>query len=764
MFYPNLTYESTNGFHDAIGASEKFSGFSGIATVKGNFDVGGTGSGTVTLYNENTNAQAMLINGNLTIRTGSTLNNGAATNGTGFEVKGNITADGMFNVNGNSLGTLTLSGSAIQTIAGSNAIADNMNVQNCIMNNTVGITENKDFNIFGTHTFAANAKLDFGTGNIALKSTPTKTANLASFPASAVISYTGAGRFIVERYLFGKKAWRLLATPIDPTSSPSIYNSWQESGSLVSNGFGTQVSGPAGGTGLDYNTVRGSLKWFKGADQNYVEITNTNDLLARSEGYYVFVRGDRASALSGTGTATNLRIKGKINIGTQPVFPVTNFATFGNPYPSAIDFRNVSKTNIADAFIVWNPNNAGVYNVGAFETYSYNGSDYVRTPGGDIRDTIQSGEAVFIQSIGGGSITLEENDKVGGSRNVSRGGNSQSRIDATTPTLDINLFAKEVNGNMYLADGVKLNFDIIFSNGIDNDDVRKIMNNADNLYINNGNTKLVVERRNILQNTDTIFLHLTGTRVAPYRFQLKPSQLINTGLDAFLKDKFLKTETAISFIELTEVNFDITSDPASRVADRFMIVFKNALPFTTIIALNAFTNADKTNAILWKVNNENNVAYYSIERSSNAIDFIGIKNNAALQNNNTTVAYSNVDDQPVPNDNFYRIKMTLLNGNYVYSHVVKVGKINNEVDIAILPNPIKNKTIHLQMANQPKGLYNLRLINDIGQTMYKTKVTINSYLQIQDIVLPKNTAVGNYTLVLVNNLGEKIVKEIAIVE
>lgn len=135
MFYPNLTFESTAGFWDGFTTASSFVGSSGgFATVKGNLDIGGTGSGTVKIYNENFNTQPMLILGNLAVRAGSTLTNDGITDlgasdskGRGFEIRGNLVVNGTLTVNATDVNVtspiLKFSGTAgEQTIAGTGTL------------------------------------------------------------------------------------------------------------------------------------------------------------------------------------------------------------------------------------------------------------------------------------------------------------------------------------------------------------------------------------------------------------------------------------------------------------------------------------------------------------------------------------------------------------------------------------------------------------------------------------------------------------------
>ena len=82
-------------------------------------------------------------------------------------------------------------------------------------------------------------------------------------------------------------------------------------------------------------------------------------------------------------TATVLRTKGNLYTGDQAPVPVTagKFASIGNPYASALDMRNITKTGLKDFFYVWDPNLGGSSGFGGYQTFSYNGADYVITPG-----------------------------------------------------------------------------------------------------------------------------------------------------------------------------------------------------------------------------------------------------------------------------------------------------------------------------------------------------------------------------------------------
>ena len=590
--------------------------------------------------------------------------------------------------------------------------------------------------------------------NLTLLSRDTATARLGELISGSSNSITGMVN--IERYLFPRPSWRLIAAPIALATSPFVTAAWREAGITASTGYGVQITGPASFVGVDAYSQRASMKSYNAATNMYVDVTNTNTTkIANPQGYYVFVTGDRSVPLNGTPAPTILRIKGDVLTGNQ-VFniPAGKFQTFGNPYPSRIDFRTTQKASISSSFIIWNPNSSGRHNVGAFETYALSGGNYVKVPGGTIRNFIESGEAAFVQSSGAaGTLTVREADKTGGSAAVSR--NAESRPGITAPTLEINMYAKDVDGSMYLADGVLMNFDNSFSAAVDNMDVRKISNTADNLSIKNGNFNLVVERRPELIITDTIKLNLTRTRIAPYRFEIDPSVLNYPGLEAFLNDKFLGTQTAVSLGAVTNYTFDITGNAASSVADRFSITFKQVAPMQ-FISITAERNADNTATVKWHTANENNINYYSIEHSEDGVNFTAAASQLPTANNFGNPYYNYLHAAAKEGNNWYRVKATAITGAVQYTAVVKLAPviIAAKPSISIYPNPVTDGKVNIYFTNKQLGKYQFNISNKAGQVLYSEMIQLTSTSYKKTVQL--NEAKGSYQLTITDNEGKAI--------
>ena len=204
-FYPNLLFESNAGnWSPDLNSFSRFSGNTAFATVKGNLDIGGAGTGTVTVYNENNNAMPMQIWGNLIVRSGNTLtNNGNSSptpqSGTGFEVKGNVTVNGSLVVTGTTgtSGKLALSGTNPQAVSGTGTI----NLQDLEINNSStgaggGVTLNRPLDMNGVLTLSNGLLNTTSTNILSLSANATCPAGgkLASF-VNGPMRKTGSANF-----------------------------------------------------------------------------------------------------------------------------------------------------------------------------------------------------------------------------------------------------------------------------------------------------------------------------------------------------------------------------------------------------------------------------------------------------------------------------------------------------------------------------------------------------------------------------------------
>ncbi len=670
-----------------------------------------------------------------------TINGTGTLNSTGGLMKANV---GIVEMKGTS-------GTA-QNLAGSWFVG--RNISTLVNANTTGITIAPTLNdtllissalLYGDVTNSAITTND----NLTLLSRDSSTARFGEI-------VTGSGNRIngmanIERYMYAKKSWRLLSTPIAVGTSPTVTTAWREGGvSTASTGYGTQITGPTGFVGTDTYTQRASMKYYNSAINNFIDVNNADTkIIANTFGYFVFVRGDRAVPIAGSAGTTILRMKGNFRTGDQtfPV-PALKYESVGNPYPSRIDFRTITKTNIASSFIAWNPNSAGLYNVGAYETYAFDGVNYVKA-GGVIRNFIESGEAFYVQSnsASAGSLVVKEADKAGSS-------SLQSRNNTQWATLEVALLAKDTANNYYIADGVMVNFNASYSAGFDNDDVRKFLNSYDNISIPLAGHNLFAERRPNLQPNDSIPLRISGMRQGTYRLKIDPSWLKLKRMNGFLRDKYLGTETMFSLTHDTEIDVAINADPLSKAADRFTLLFmpSSMLP-NALRTITTQRSGISSNMVIWTAENEIDVLNYTVECSYDSINFhqIGIVN--ANSNGSTAAKYSFIHAIKTLSTVYYRVKANDVNADAHYTSVASIPANDEEAILRIFPNPVTDNRFTVYFNNKQATKYKVMVFTQSGELLLSNHVDLQKSEVFKTISLPANTAAGNYIVKVADEVG-----------
>ena len=141
----------------------------------------------------------------------------------------------------------------------------------------------------------------------------------------------------------------------------------------------------------------------------------------------------------------------------------------------------------------------------------------------------------------------------------------------------------------------------------------------------------------------------------------------------------------------------------------------------------AFTQ--KSISIKWTTTNENGIAYYNLQRSSNGIDFKTISSINSLSNLTNNNSYDYLDEDVI-NQNidkiYYRLAIVEKDGTTQYSEIISL-KINQKKSFIIYPNPIKN---YLRVKGN--NLREIQILDMTGRELHKqclnefdTKVYIN---------------------------------------
>jgi hypothetical protein len=672
-----------------------------------------------------------------------------------LQISGTINNAGTFDV---SNGTIEMNGSSAQTIP-ANAFVNNA-LNNLIISNSsaAGVTLNGALDIYGSLTYTGAGRIFSTNDYLTIKSTAAATAWVGDLTGNTI-----TGKVTVERYIAAHKAWHFLAVPTNTTQT--IKQTWQEGAvNLGSNpvpGFGTEITSNRStwaSDGFDTSSLNPSVKKYNAVTNAWVGVANTNVLdIKATDGYCIFVRGDRlATGLSSPATQTVLRTTGNLYVGDQPAIavPANQFMAIGNPYASAIDMRNITKTGLKDFFYVWDPQLAGFYGYGGYQTFSSDGSgNYVVTPGsgsfgtsGSVSNYIKSGLAFFVQATAaGGSITFKEAAK------GNSAGQANTPASLPWPQLRANVYGISPDKTVYMADGLLINYGDNFSNGVDSMDALKSYNTSENLSVKTGGTLLVVERRHTIVKSDTIFLNLTGVKAQGYRFEFMATGIYQPGLNGFLEDTYLKTRTPLNIDGTTTADFSIVNIAGSYAANRFRIVFTpQAILPVTFTSLKAYPVASKI-AVEWKVDNETNINQYVVEKSLDGTSFNKLATTPATANGGHSASYQVTDSIPADSYNYYRVKSIDISGKTAYSDVVEVLITKANPQITVYPNHIIAGMINLHFINQQAGTYFARLTNTAGQLIIDKEINHMGGNNDYQIQFNRDVSHGVYHLEIIKN-------------
>ncbi len=671
----------------------------------------------------------------------------------------------------------------------------------------------------GVVTLTGTSRL-ITNGNLVLKSNAGGTASVSEVTSTGTAPVI-SGNVTVERYIPQApinapglptppqtgRAWRLLTIPV--TGTATIRDAWAGgSAERVSTnppvfdppqpaGIGTIITGhaypdatTANNAGYDWwsalwigpgEAASSSIRRYR-AVANYQgdnwpsnvalrPVINTQ--LNNTDGaYMLFVRGDR-TVTTGSGSTT-LAPTGSLRIGdvVTPIPSTPQFFTYGNPYAATIDFGQLydeHNTKIEAAMHVWDATLRGSNGLGGYRTITKAGNDWVEIPV-DVpaanKQYIHSSQGVMLKTLtaASGSITTKENYKVSGTPAITPFEVTENNFTIKPGLLFINLHTRSTNGQLGLADGVLAVFDMANKvNATDKNDISKIKNFTGDLGIalNQAGQYLTMEGRPVVKDGDKLFIATTGLENMTYAFTFKPSEMLLDGREAFLIDKFLKTETPISLTAETSYNFEGNSNAASKAVDRFEIVFKQATILPVTITRISASEVQGNVKVNWNSATESGLKHYDVEHSTTGREFAKLGRVNARNVNGAS--YDFLHQQPGIGNHFYRLRSEDADGKTTISQIVKVSLGKTQAGIVILPNIINSSNrISLQLNGLNAGKYRLQLTDMVGRILFTQSLEHYGNASAQTVTLPATLAAGKYLLHITgneNSFTEALIKQ-----
>ncbi len=675
--------------------------------------------------------------------------------GNNLSVSDSLYNDGDFIGTGNVL----LNGNTSQGIAGTGSY------YSLSLNNNAGaIIGNSAGNMVTiTERYTPVSGILTTNDRLTLLSNSSGTAIIATGPASG--NYI-SGKVNLQRYIPGRRAWRLINFPITAAGAPTINEALQEGvgGNASSNpnpGYGTHITGGSIANGFDQNQVNNaSMKeWIGGA---WANISSTNAAVSNISPYFLFVRGSRANNLGLLTNApadnTTLRIIAGVKQGNQSVsLSGSGWKLVGNPFPSRLNLDAMAAGNsslINKNFTFWDPKLGGTNNVGGYVTASFNGLsyDYSPAPVSDISQYAQPFTAFFVDAISAGTLSVTEANKCTcGTDNVFR----PMPLSTEPKKLSINMRSHNNDGSTPTVDAVLVTFSSNYSNSIDQYDAANITNiGSENLSMQRAGTKLAIERRNVTIDADTIHLDMSSLRVRDYHFEFVPVNFEGTALTAFIEDSYTGSQTPIDLAAGSNYQFSITNNPAAYAGNRFRLIIKSNLVVLPVVISEIKTKQYKNNnhktaiQVGWKVEQQADISNYDIERSADGINFNAI--GSATATNSAVATYLLNDENPITGNNWYRIKANKTNGNFIYSSILRENVLNKG-SIRLIQNPVINNTLITGFSSIEAGKYNIAVIDEAGKQITSLLFNHNGTDGTKSIHLNKYLTRGIYKVTVSND-------------
>ncbi|MFM2360384.1 MAG: hypothetical protein RLY16_2377, partial [Bacteroidota bacterium] len=505
--------------------------------------------------------------------------------------------------------------------------------------------------------------------------------------------------------------------------------------------------------GFDSRTTGSAFQKFNQTAQAWEDVnTNLSTLNATTrEGYFLFIRGDRAQLPStATISDTRLRTTGSIYQGDLPAFnlPASKFAVVGNVYPCEVEFRNIELVgDVSRTFYVWDSKKYIGNSLGAYQTISET-NDYNPLPGGGSYAGVSGvtgldviwnmGQAVLMRASGSNAAVLFK-------ESAKYNANSITPYNPITDKgkLQFNLVNPLVStDSASIVDATVAVFQDSYTSEVDKNDAIKFTSDLPSISLVRNNQQLVVEACARPAIRDSFFLQMQNLSNANYQLKIaikNPNYF--DGYVAILHDTKLQTASTIDLGN--GMNIDFTAD--SQVENRFYITLEKlngALPIR-FMSFNA-ARINNSNLLNWQMNEQQSVHHFDIERSLNGNEFSTVytMNNRS----NWTPDFKWADDFQFSNFCYYRIKAVDFSGQSRFSTIAKLVQKPKGQPVSVFPNPIEGNMVNVHFANVATGMSRLNVLDVKGTMVYSTSIMQPGGSYQYSFNLPNSIAAGQYQL------------------
>lgn len=155
----------------------------------------------------------------------------------------------------------------------------------------------------------------------------------------------------------------------------------------------------------------------------------------------------------------------------------------------------------------------------------------------------------------------------------------------------------------------------------------------------------------------------------------------------------------------------------------------------------------------WITATEINNDYFTLEQSTNGINFNIIGTIDGAGNSIALKRYSFTDINPTEGVIYYRLKQTDMDGNSVYFKIISASIQKNDFLFMVYPNPISEGSMHFKLDS--KIDVSISIIDEHGKRVYSKNIKMDEKYFLCDFILSENFFPGIY---FVSATSGKIIK------
>ena len=174
-----------------------------------------------------------------------------------------------------------------------------------------------------------------------------------------------------------------------------------------------------------------------------------------------------------------------------------------------------------------------------------------------------------------------------------------------------------------------------------------------------------------------------------------------------------------------------------------------------LISFNANLQDNKTVRVDWQTASETNNDYFTVERSTNGVNWQELTTIEGKENYSSPSKYEAIDNKPYSGISYYRLKQTDLNGRFTYSKIEMIDNQNiSNSEVKLFPNPTKSQ---ITIVGNAFELNQIKIYSIFGQDISSSAKIVS--LQESALTLDLSNLKSGFYFIKTKTTANKVYKQ-----